>query len=147
MPETPSPAPFLPRTAAFLLDQLVVLVLIVGPLALAGVAVLAPANRTPIFLALMAAAFCYHFLLEWLFGTTLGKRGFGLRVVADDGQPLGLWGSFVRNALRLIDGLGYWTVATVIVFYRGDGKRLGDALARTLVTRDGTDTAAALDRS
>jgi len=137
--ETPSPAPFLPRTAAFLCDQVVVLVLVVGPLAVAGVDVLAPANRTPIFLALMGAAFTYHFLLEWLFGTTLGKRGFDLRVVADDGQPLGLWGSFVRNALRLIDGLGYWTVATVILFYRGDGKRLGDVLGRTLVVRATTD--------
>lgn len=135
MSETPSPAPFLPRTAAFLLDQFVVLVLVVVPLVVAGTDVLAPVNRWPIFLALMAVAFVYHFLLEWLDGTTLGKRVFGLRVVADDGRPLGFRGSFLRNALRLIDGLGYWTVATVIIFYRGDGKRLGDVLGQTLVVR------------
>lgn len=92
MSETPSPAPFLPRTAAFLLDQVVVLVSVVGPLAVAGVDVLAPVNRWPIFLALMAVAFLYHFLLEGQTGTTLGKRLFGLRVVADDGRPLGLRG-------------------------------------------------------
>jgi uncharacterized RDD family membrane protein YckC len=136
MSETPAPAPFLPRTAAFLFDQLVVLVSVVGPLVVAGADVLAPANRWPTFLALMAGAFVYHFLLEWFDGMTLGKRALGLRVVADDGQPLRVRGSFLRNALRLIDGLGYWTVATVIIAYRGDGKRLGDVVGQTLVVRD-----------
>jgi uncharacterized RDD family membrane protein YckC len=133
--DTPSPAPFSPRTAAFLFDQFVVLVSVVVPLVVAGVAVLAPANRWPIFLALMLAAFFYHFFLEWHYGTALGKRPFDLRVVADDGQTLDIRGSFVRNALRLIDGLGYWTVATVVIVYRGDGKRIGDVVGGTLVVR------------
>lgn len=135
MTDTPTPAPFPARTAAFLTDQVVVLVVVVTPLVAAGVDVLADGTWQLVFLALMLAAFAYHTVLEWATGTTIGKRAFGLRVVADDGRPLSLWGSILRNALRLIDGLGYWAVATAIVFYRGDGKRLGDVVGHTLVVR------------
>lgn len=137
MADTPTPAPFPTRTAAFLTDQAVVLIVVVVPLAVAGVDVLSPAVRTPVFLALMAVAFLYHFTLEWLTGRTLGKRAFGLEVLQDDGRRLTAWGSLLRNAARLVDGLGYWTVATAIIFYRGDGKRLGDVLGGTLVVSAG----------
>ncbi len=49
---------------------------------------------------------------------------------------LGVRGSFLRNAFRLIDGLGYWSVAVGVILYRGDGKRIGDVVGRTLVLRD-----------
>lgn len=133
----PEPASLVVRTPAFLLDQAVVSLLVVGPALLVGVPfaeLLAPGRtRTVVFLLLMAVAFGYHFLAEWLTGRTLGKRLFGLRVVGDDGSRLGVRGSFVRNVLRLVDGLGYWTVAVVVIVYRGDGKRLGDVLGHTLV--------------
>jgi len=135
----PQPAPLPVRTAAFLIDQLVVLVSVVVPALALGVTVdelLSPGDtRTLIFLVLMGAAFTYHFLLEWRTGQTLGKAAFGLVVVADDGAALGLWGSFVRNALRAVDGLGYWSVAVAVILFRGDGKRIGDAVGRTLVIR------------
>ncbi len=63
-------------------------------------------TRQVVFVALMAVAFVYHFLTEWLTGRTLGKCLLGLRVVADDGSALGVRASFLRNALRLFDGLG-----------------------------------------
>jgi uncharacterized RDD family membrane protein YckC len=133
----PEPASLVVRTPAFLLDQAVVSLVVVGPALLVGVPfadLLSPGRtRTVVFLLLMAVAFGYHFLAEWLTGRTLGKRLFGLRVVGDDGSKLGLRGSFVRNALRLVDGLGYWSVAVVVILYRGDGKRLGDVLGHTLV--------------
>lgn len=135
--ETPVSAPLARRVPAFLVDQFVVLLLVVPPAFVAGVSlaelVRPGRTRTVIFLVLMAVAFVYHFLLEWLTGRTVGKRLFGLRVVADDGRPLGVVGSFLRNALRLIDGLGYWTVAVAIILVRGDGKRLGDVVGHTLV--------------
>jgi uncharacterized RDD family membrane protein YckC len=134
---SPASAPLPRRTAAFLLDQAVVTALVVGPALVAGVApaaVVSPGRtRALLFLAAMGVAFGYHFLLEWRAGRTPGKRLLGLRVVADDGSPLGVRGSFVRNALRLVDGLGYWSVAVAVIVYRGDGKRLGDALGGTLV--------------
>jgi len=136
----PEPAPLSRRTPAFLLDQLVVILLVVPPALAVGVpfedAVSPGDTRQAIFLVLMGVAFLYHFTLEWLTGLTLGKRLLGLRVVADDGASLGVRGSFLRNALRLIDGLGYWGVAVAIILLRGDGKRLGDVVGRTLVVRD-----------
>lgn len=105
------PAPLRARTPAFLRDQAVVLLLGVGPTVAAGVPladVVSPGTtRRNVFLLLMGIAFVYHFLLELRTGTTVGKRLFGLRVVSDDGGPLGVSGSFLRNALRLVDGLGY----------------------------------------
>lgn len=131
------PAPLWVRAPAFLVDQAVVVALVVGPVLVAGVgfeAIVSPGEtRTAVFLALNAAAFCYHFLLEWRSGETLGKRLFGLRVVTDDGEPIGMRASFLRNALRAIDGLGYWTVAVLVILFRGDGKRIGDLAGRTLV--------------
>ncbi|PSP41179.1 hypothetical protein BRC66_03150 [Halobacteriales archaeon QH_2_66_30] len=136
----PEPAPLARRTPAFLLDQFAVILLVVPPALAAGVPfedVVSPGDmRRVIFLVLMAVAFVYHLLLEWLTGLTLGKRALGLRVVADDGTPLGIRGSLLRNALRLIDGLGYWGVAVAVILIRGDGKRLGDVAGRTLVVRD-----------
>lgn len=136
----PSPAPLPRRTVAFLIDQAAVLVLVVVPAVLLGVPavrVVAPGRtRTLLFLAAMAVAFLYHWVLEWRTGQTLGKRFLGLRAVHDDGRPLSLGGSFRRNALRLIDGLGYWTVAVVVILARGDGKRLGDVVGRSLVVRE-----------
>jgi uncharacterized RDD family membrane protein YckC len=135
----PTPAPLLVRTSAFLFDQLVVTLVVVLPALALGyrAELLTPPERTWAFLAAMAVAFCYHLLAEWLTGTTLGKRLFSLRVVDDDGTPLSLRGSFLRNALRLVDGLGYWSVAVATILYRGDGKRLGDWAGRTLVVSAG----------
>jgi uncharacterized RDD family membrane protein YckC len=137
---SPDPAPLLRRTPAFLLDQFAVTLLVVPPVLVAGVPlgdVLSPGEtRRAVFLALMAVAFLYHFTLELRTGRTVGKRLFGLRTVQADGSPLTVRGSFLRNALRLVDGLGYWTVAVAVILYRGDGKRIGDVVGDTLVVRD-----------
>ena len=137
----PEPAPLLRRTPAFLLDQVAVALLVIPPALAVGVpfeAVLSPGEtRRVVFLALMAVAFLYHFTLELCTGRTPGKRVFGLRTVQADGSALSVRGSFLRNALRLVDGLGYWTVAVAVIGYRGDGKRIGDVVGDTLVVWDG----------
>lgn len=133
----PEPAPLGRRTLAFLIDQMVVLAVVLPPALVAGVAVDAlvrpSQTRTVVFLVCMAVAFVYHFVLEWQYGRTVGKQVLGLAVVGADGSPLGVRGSFLRNALRLVDGLGYWSVAVGIILFRGDGKRFGDVVGRTLV--------------
>ncbi len=135
----PKPASLPRRTGAFLLDQLVVLLLVVPPALAGGLGlgeILSPGQpRQFVFLVLMAVAFTYHFFLELLTGRTFTKRLFGLEVVTADGTNLGIPGSFLRNVFRLIDGLRYWSVAVVVIIYRGDGKRIGDVVGRTLVVR------------
>lgn len=70
-------------------------------------------------------------------GRTPGKRLNGLRVLQDDGRPIGFFTSAVRNVLRLVDFLpsGYLLgIAAVLVTRRN--QRLGDLAAGTLVVRD-----------
>ena len=82
------------------------------------------------------------FLLEWVYpvvfevwtGATPGKRAMGLAVVHDDGTPVGLPGSAIRNLLRAIDFLPiFYGVGLVSTLVDRDFRRLGDLAAGTLV--------------
>lgn len=83
------------------------------------------------------------FLLEWFYpvffevymrGATPGKRLLGLRVISDDGAPVGWSASTIRNLMRFIDflPLGYG-LGLLCVFLHRDFKRLGDLAAGTVV--------------
>lgn len=67
-------------------------------------------------------------------GRTPGKRALGLKVVAEDGAPVGWRASFTRNLLRTVDMLpfGYATGLACCLVDPG-ARRLGDIVARTLV--------------
>lgn len=83
------------------------------------------------------------FLLEWAYpvlfevywnGATPGKRACHLRVLHDDGTPIGWRASVTRNTLRAVDFLpvmyGFGLIACLS---NRDFKRLGDLAAGTLV--------------
>jgi uncharacterized RDD family membrane protein YckC len=82
------------------------------------------------------------FLIEWLYpawfeatwGSTPGKRAFGLIVLNDDGTPVRWSAALTRNLLRAVDFLPllYFTGFVTMVMNR-DFKRLGDLAANTLV--------------
>ncbi|AUB84353.1 RDD family protein [Candidatus Thiodictyon syntrophicum] len=82
------------------------------------------------------------FLLEWLYpvtfevlyGATPGKRAMGLLVVHDDGTPVGLSASLIRNLLRVVDFFPlFYGVGLVCTLVDRDFRRLGDLAAGTLV--------------
>ena len=82
------------------------------------------------------------FLLEWFYpvvfeiwtGATPGKRALGLLVVHDDGTPVGLPASLIRNLLRVIDFLPlFYGAGLVCTLADRDFRRLGDLAAGTLV--------------
>lgn len=82
------------------------------------------------------------FLLDWLYpvtfevltGATPGKRSLGLMVVHDDGTPVGLPASLIRNLLRVVDFLPlFYAVGLVSTLADRDFRRLGDLAAGTLV--------------
>ena len=82
------------------------------------------------------------FLIEWLYpawfeatwGSTPGKRAFGLVVLNDDGTPLRWSASLTRNLLRAVDFLPVMYFAGfVTMIMNRDFKRLGDFAANTLV--------------
>ena len=79
--------------------------------------------------------FLYIWLLEGLFGATLGKWLMNIRVRRVDGSAVGLGKSFIRNLLRLIDGIGVYLVGFLVAIMSRRRQRLGDHVAGTLVVQ------------
>jgi uncharacterized RDD family membrane protein YckC len=70
-------------------------------------------------------------------GRTPGKRWTGLRVLRDDGRPVDLLSSCIRNVIRLIDGLPLsYLPAMVSILVTRRNQRLGDLAAATIVVRE-----------
>jgi uncharacterized RDD family membrane protein YckC len=84
-----------------------------------------------------AVAWSYFILLEWLGnGQTIGKRMFGLRVIADDGAPAGFTAVLIRNLLRMVDFLpGFYGFGLLAIVVSSRSQRLGDLAAGTFVVR------------
>ena len=84
-----------------------------------------------------AVAWSYFILLEWLGnGQTIGKRMFGLRVIADDGAPAGFTAVLVRNLVRMVDFLpGFYGFGLLAIVVSSRSQRLGDLAAGTFVVR------------
>ena len=79
----------------------------------------------------------YYMVFELVWGgQSPGKRLAGLVVVRQDGGPIGLQESAVRNVLRLVDMLpAVYTVAMISIFLTRHSQRLGDLAAGTLVVK------------
>lgn len=83
------------------------------------------------------------FLMEWFYpvlfevyrqGETPGKRLFGLRVLNDNGTPVGWGPSLVRNLLRAVDFLpSFYGFGLASLLLSRDFKRVGDLAAGTVV--------------
>jgi len=80
----------------------------------------------------------YYIFFELLWnGQSPGKRWTGLRVIRNDGRPVTLTESVIRNLVRLIDFLpSLYGVGVVVMFIDGRARRLGDMAAGTLVVRE-----------
>lgn len=69
-------------------------------------------------------------------GATPGKRALGTRVLLEDGAPVGLRASAIRNVIRLIEGLALLYIPAIIaVLATRRNQRLGDLAAGTVVAR------------
>lgn len=82
-----------------------------------------------------AGAFLYQWLFEAAFQASLGKMIVGLRVVRT--TPRGSMAACaIRNALRLIDGLGFYVVGALFAGCSELRRRLGDIVAGTAVVEE-----------
>jgi uncharacterized RDD family membrane protein YckC len=86
-------------------------------------------------LVVFALLWGYPVLFEVLRdGQTPGKRSMHLRVIRDDGAPVGWQASIVRNLMRTVDMLPlFYAVGLVAGLFDPAGRRLGDIVAGTLV--------------
>lgn len=86
------------------------------------------------------------FLVEWFYpvvfevrsGATPGKKALGLQVVHDNGTPVSLNASVIRNLLRVADILPvFYGFGLASMLIDRDFRRLGDLAAGTLVVYTG----------
>lgn len=121
------------RGMALLVDEFIrwgIIVAINVPLAMAG------AFGTGLMLLLTFAVYwLYGVAFEVLrHGQTPGKRMQGIRVIHDDGTPVGLTASLLRNLLLVVDYLpAFYATGVVTMMLARNFCRLGDLAAGTLV--------------
>ena len=130
---TLSPAGMIPRSLAWLIDLLIRFVILL-------VLSISSSFLGDFGYGLFLLA---YFLIEWLYpvvfelwkdGSTPGKKSMGLMVVQDDGTPVGMSASFLRNLLRSVDFLPFfYALGLLTCTIRKDCKRIGDIVAGTLV--------------
>ena len=130
------------RAGAYLIDFLIRgAVLLIGGIAVsfAGIAIGGQVAGGVMLLA--------WFLMDWLYpvlfeagrrGATPGKRALGLRVVQATGSPITLGQAVVRNFLRFIDGMPFFTYCFGLTSCLASRRfqRLGDLAAGTVVIYD-----------
>ena len=85
------------------------------------------------FLATTLFGIFYHWLMEGLFGATLGKMILGIRITAVSGQRCGMKRALIRTLLRIIDGLFFYLVGFVVALCSKQRQRIGDHAAKTVV--------------
>jgi uncharacterized RDD family membrane protein YckC len=87
-------------------------------------------------LVFLALYFAYYIVMEGLYGRTLGKMAVGIRVIReDDGATPGFGKAALRTVLRIVDSIGSYLVAFIVVLISDKNQRLGDMVAKTLVVR------------
>jgi uncharacterized RDD family membrane protein YckC len=77
-------------------------------------------------------AFGYLWILEASVGATLGKAIVGIGVV-NNSERNSLAASAIRNLLRVVDGLGFYLVGTLVAVCSKFRRRIGDLCAGTYV--------------
>ena len=127
------PAGLMVRALAFTID-LMLRGLILGSLFIV-LAMLGKLGAGLGSLLIFAVSWWYMVLFEVLNqGRSPGKQWMGLRVVQDDGTPIGWSASLIRNLLRFVDMLPFvYSLGAISCLQHPAFKRLGDIAAGTLV--------------
>jgi uncharacterized RDD family membrane protein YckC len=133
-------APLFPRFAAGTIDALPVLIsilLVARQMELTPTPQEIPTSDQMIPFYIGSGIYLlYMICAELLFGKTLGKWIFGLRIVTLAGTPAPRAALLLRNVLRLVDLILMWLPLAMILF-SPLRQRVGDLAAGTLVARAG----------
>jgi uncharacterized RDD family membrane protein YckC len=101
----------------------------------------------------LAALVLIIFLINWGYyvffeglgkGSTPGKKRMGIRVIRQDGLPIGLREAALRNLVRAADMLPppSYILGGLVMHFDAQGRRLGDMVAGTYVVVEKFDLAA-----
>jgi len=92
-----------------------------------------------LILLLFAIHWGYYVFFEGLWhGSTPGKRSLGIRVIRQDGLPIGFREAALRNLLRVADMLPppCYILGGLVAHFDSHGRRLGDMVAGTYVVME-----------
>jgi uncharacterized RDD family membrane protein YckC len=78
----------------------------------------------------------FVFFELWTNGQSPGKKRMSIRVVMEGGGAITFTNVAVRNLLRVVDGMAFYAVAGVCMFFSGKVQRLGDIAAGTVVVSE-----------
>jgi uncharacterized RDD family membrane protein YckC len=123
---------FIAGLADLVIQGILAVILVLVSLAIGGFLIAVEA------IGLFVILLLYPILFEVLgHGRTPGKRLSHLRVLRDDGSPVDLQASAIRNLVRLIDGLPLFYLPTVVsIAVTERNQRPGDLAAGTVVVRE-----------
>lgn len=79
--------------------------------------------------------FLYFIIFEALFAQTIGKYIVKIKVVNEKGDKISFYTSFLRNILRLIDGIGFYIIGLLFIIKSKKNQRLGDRMAKSFVIK------------
>jgi uncharacterized RDD family membrane protein YckC len=137
------PAALPSRVVAGLVDavgQATVLLVVAGLATATSFSISSAAAEALGILVLVVVLIVYPVTFETLLrGRTPGKAAMGLRVVRDDGGPIGFRQALVRGlagAFLERPGITFFVAGVVSSLLNPQGKRLGDLLAGTVVVRE-----------
>lgn len=86
---------------------------------------------------LFVVFFGYFIFFEIIMrGQSPGKKAAGLRVIKQNGEPVGFYESFIRNILRIIDLMpSLYLIGSSFILFGRNCKRIGDYAANTIVVK------------
>lgn len=128
-----TPAGIVPRLFAWGVDFVVRAIIVLAVL-LASL-LFGQAGMGVFLVAYFVVAWLYPVIFEvWREGQTIGKRLFDIQVCMDNGMPVGVQASMIRNLLIVADFLPMmFGVGIISMLFSTNSKRLGDHIAGTLV--------------
>lgn len=108
---------------------------IIDSLAISIILALLPVRGEAFFAILLPVYFAYFLIMEGIWGQTVGKKVLGIVVVKDDGTPITMGESFIRNVLRFVDGFLSYLVGFLAMTVSDKNQRIGDRMAGTVVVK------------
>jgi uncharacterized RDD family membrane protein YckC len=88
-----------------------------------------------LWLVAAAVSIAYFPYMEATQGATFGKKALGLRVVREDGSPIGWGEAIIRFLLRIVDGFFFYLVGLICILVTDKQQRVGDLVAKTIVIK------------
>jgi uncharacterized RDD family membrane protein YckC len=123
---------FWPRTRAYLIDAILLALVGGAPLLLTSAQTEAQQQAASSGSGLISLLYFVFFWSHFGGGRTIGMRVYGLRVIQEDGRPLGLWTALVRY-IGLAESFALCFIG--VLWVERDPRHQGwhDKLAHTLV--------------